>query len=184
METYVTFLLYGNFFTDMKAFCDMEIYIPDMKAFCDVEMHITDMTWRLFCDMETYITDMEANMRCFAESSTVTVTLTPLLHRVLRDLAISRQLFWIKSISNGFNSLGPSDAIWRWISWSTLVQVMACCLTAPSHYLNQCWLIINKVLWHSSWGYYYKKIWRYQSVNQDGRLHFQNHIKISQGPMS
>ena len=48
------------------------------------------------------------------------------------------------------NSLGPSDAIWHWKSWSTLVQVMACCLTAPSHYLNQCWLIINKVWWHSS----------------------------------
>ena len=48
------------------------------------------------------------------------------------------------------NSLWPSDAIWRWRSWSTLVQVMACCLTAPSHYLNQCWLIISKVLWHSS----------------------------------
>ena len=26
---------------------------------------------------------------------------------------------------------------------------MACCLTAPSHYLNQCWLIISMVLWHS-----------------------------------
>ena len=49
-----------------------------------------------------------------------------------------------------FNSLGPSDAIWRWRSWSTLVQVMACCLTAPSHYLNQCWFIISKGLWHSS----------------------------------
>ena len=24
------------------------------------------------------------------------------------------------------------------------------CLTAPSHYLNQCWLITSKVLWHSS----------------------------------
>ena len=48
------------------------------------------------------------------------------------------------------NSLGPSDAIWRWRSWSTLVQVMTCCLTAPSHYLNQCWLIISKFLWHSS----------------------------------
>ena len=47
-------------------------------------------------------------------------------------------------------SLGPSDAIWHWRSWSRLVQVMACCLTAPSHYLNQCWLIISKVLWHSS----------------------------------
>ena len=38
-----------------------------------------------------------------------------------------------------------SNAIWRQRSWSTLDQVMACCLTAPSHYLNQCWLIISKV---------------------------------------
>ena len=33
---------------------------------------------------------------------------------------------------------------------STLIQVMACCLTAPSHYLNQCWHFIGKVQWHSS----------------------------------
>ena len=26
---------------------------------------------------------------------------------------------------------------------------MACCLTAPSHYLNQCWLFLIVVLWHS-----------------------------------
>ena len=50
------------------------------------------------------------------------------------------------------NSLRPSDAIWRHRSGSTLAQVMACCLTAPSHYLNQRWLIISKVLWHSSEG--------------------------------
>ena len=37
-----------------------------------------------------------------------------------------------------FNSLGPSDAIWQQISGSPLAQEMACCLTAPSHYLNQC----------------------------------------------
>ena len=48
------------------------------------------------------------------------------------------------------NSLGPSDSMWRWRSWSTLVQLMSCCLTAPSHYLNQCWLIISQVMWHSS----------------------------------
>ena len=48
----------------------------------------------------------------------------------------------------GFNSLRPSDAIWRQWSWTTLAQVMACCLTAPS--LNQCWLIIRGVLWHTS----------------------------------
>ena len=32
---------------------------------------------------------------------------------------------------------------------STYAQVMACCLTAPRHYLNQYWLIIKRVLWHS-----------------------------------
>ena len=34
------------------------------------------------------------------------------------------------------NSLWPSDTIWWHRSGSTLAQVMAGCLTAPSHYLN------------------------------------------------
>ena len=50
------------------------------------------------------------------------------------------------------NSLRTSDAILQHRSGSTLAQVMACCLTVPSHYLNQCWLIISNVLWHSSEG--------------------------------
>ena len=28
-------------------------------------------------------------------------------------------------------------------------RVMACCLMAPSHYLNQSWLLIGEVWWHS-----------------------------------
>ena len=48
-----------------------------------------------------------------------------------------------------FNSFWPSEAIWH-RSGSTLAQVMACCLMAPSYQPNQWWLIINKVLWHSS----------------------------------
>ena len=39
--------------------------------------------------------------------------------------------------------LWPSDAIWRQRSGSTLAQAKAFCLTAPSHYLNQCWFIIS-----------------------------------------
>ena len=35
---------------------------------------------------------------------------------------------------------------------STLAQVTACCLTAPSHYLNQRCLIISEVQWLSSEG--------------------------------
>ena len=41
------------------------------------------------------------------------------------------------------NSSPPSAAYMRqWIG-STLVQIMACRLFAPGHYLNQCWLIVN-----------------------------------------
>ena len=32
---------------------------------------------------------------------------------------------------------------------SALAQIMAHCLTAPSHYLNKSWFIINGVRWHS-----------------------------------
>ena len=56
----------------------------------------------------------------------------------------------VKYIS--INSLRPSDAIWRHISGSTLVQVMACCLMAPSHYLSLCSLIISKIQLLSSDG--------------------------------
>ena len=41
------------------------------------------------------------------------------------------------------NSLA-SDAIWRLRSPSTWAQVMACYPRVPSHFLNQCWLIINE----------------------------------------
>ena len=47
-------------------------------------------------------------------------------------------------------SLWPSDTIWWHKSGSTLTHVMACCLVASNHYLNQCWLIISKVQWHPS----------------------------------
>ena len=38
-------------------------------------------------------------------------------------------------------------AIWPHRSGSTLAKVMAWCLMAPSHYLNQCWLLICGVIW-------------------------------------
>ena len=46
------------------------------------------------------------------------------------------------------NSFWPSGAVWRHRSGAVLPQVMACCLTAPSHYLNRCWLIITSLLFH------------------------------------
>ena len=56
-------------------------------------------------------------------------------------------------VSKNFsNWLWPSDAIRRHRSGSILAEVMVCYLMAPSHYLNQCWLSISKVLCHSAEG--------------------------------
>ena len=68
------------------------------------------------------------------------------VHGIARDSD-----FWIVK-QTALNPLWPNDAIWRHRSGSTLAQVMACCLTAPSHYLNQFWLIISKIQLHSSDG--------------------------------
>ena len=59
-----------------------------------------------------------------------------LMYRSYSSLALSP---WGLVTPYGDNDLG-----------TTLAQVMACYLTAPSHYLNQCWLITTKVYWHSS----------------------------------
>ena len=45
------------------------------------------------------------------------------------------------------NSLYPSDSIW--LPGSTLVKIMAWCLTAPSHYLNQWYDLSSTCLSHS-----------------------------------
>ena len=47
-----------------------------------------------------------------------------------------------------FNSMRPSDAIRRHGPASTMFQVMAWCLTAPSHYPNECWLIVRWNITH------------------------------------
>ena len=57
-----------------------------------------------------------------------------------------------KSVASTVNSLWPSDAKRRHRSESTLTQVMTWCLTAQSHYLNQCCLTMNEVLRHSTEG--------------------------------
>ena len=58
---------------------------------------------------------------------------------------------WSSSGINGtrcfhcnINSFAPSGAVVHQWSWSKLVKVMPCFQATPSHYLNQCWLIMNK----------------------------------------
>ena len=83
------------------------------------------------------------------------------------EISSEIQTFWFKKMHLkmsekwqpfclSLNRLTHCDTIWRNRSGSTLAQVMACCLTAPSHYLNQCWLIISKVQRHSRDGNFTK----------------------------
>ena len=46
-------------------------------------------------------------------------------------------------------SLWPCDPNWWPSTGPTLAKIIDCCLKAPSHYLNQCWLFISKILWLS-----------------------------------
>ena len=77
-------------------------------------------------------------------------------YRVLMEIQIVIQWYalgnsdLICSKGNELNSLWPGDATWQHRSGSTLAQVIAFCLMAPSYYLNQFLLIIKSVLWHSS----------------------------------
>ena len=72
----------------------------------------------------------------------VLVTPWPVLCTMNRNMA--EWFVW-----QGLTHLGLVALCRHW-SGSTLAQVMACCLMAPSHYLNQSWLITIKVQWHSS----------------------------------
>ena len=63
----------------------------------------------------------------------------------ISTIILPKQSHMNKYFKTCINSLWPDDGN---IDLSTLAQVMACCLAAPSHYLNQCWLI-SEVLRHS-----------------------------------
>ena len=56
---------------------------------------------------------------------------------------------------------GTSDAMSRHRSESILAKVMAWCLMSASHYLNQCWVIIDVTF---TSGKCHRKCWRYLSL--------------------
>ena len=95
------------------------------------------MTWCLLVLRNTCINvDLSSRKFCGIRMRAIPQVHKSLIHNMFRDYTL--------------NSLSPSDVIWRHRTGSTKAQVMACCLTAPSHYLNQCWLLISDVSWHSS----------------------------------
>ena len=58
----------------------------------------------------------------------------------------------LENIYDHIDSLWLGEDICHHGSRSSQVKVMTCCQMAASHYLNQCWFIMNGVLWHSPVG--------------------------------
>ena len=73
---------------------------------------------------------------------------------------------------------------WGLATGSTLAQVMAWCLMAPSHYLNQCWPIISEVNVAFTSGQFHRKCSRYLSLICFWKFLIQECSHISQVSMS
>ena len=74
--------------------------------------------------------------------------------------------------------LRPSNFMCCHGFWSTLVQVMTCCLMTPSHYLDQYWLIAKEVLLHSHTGDFTGHA---QNVSNSNIFSIYNYAHISKG---
>ena len=90
-----------------------------------------------------------SSQRCIL--SEIRDTTYPLTMQSFGDTLSFFGLYWeFRVCPRGqFSSLYLNDAIWRHGSGSTLTLIEACCLRAPNHYLNQCWLTICEFLRHS-----------------------------------
>ena len=118
-------------------------------------MQHSSLVWRFLCFRYLCWTLLKVNKRlamnkqdigtCLAWSSMYTAN--PIVSsgdkKLKRSWEGNYQLFKKKY---SVNSLWPNDVVWRHRSWSTLAQVIDCCLMAPIRYPNQNWLIIQGVL--------------------------------------
>ena len=111
-------------------------------------------------------------LNCVGES--IVFVICMILQLFWRKTVLFLQFVWFLSIK----SLSPGDVIWH-TSWSTLVQVMAWCLMALSHYLNQCRVTTNEILWHS---FQHNVFLNTEEINiwvVLWNLHIQNHIQVT-----
>ena len=124
--------LEGNF--TMMSILDMSMKI----VFLNLQWHITGANHLSFKHATNYpMQALSVSWACLPKDFVSVVILIAYTHSMCRKNLCTYLCF----------SLWPSDTILQHRSGSTLSQVRAWCLMAPSHYINQCWLIITEVQW-------------------------------------
>ena len=115
-----------------------------------VECHFEFIFWSVSCTCHYHaICDIVLWLKCSKEFSFFVPSWPAsfsFLYKGSNSRTLIPPLHYVFAFEVTVNSLRPGDAMWCNRTWSTLVQVMAWCLMAPSHYLNQCRLIIKYIL--------------------------------------
>ena len=124
-----------------KSYDAPVLYPTNYAPFCCTRVHISVTKWYIAGHLSDALWDFLDNSIMLWNWIMINIS-----NRIFLSF-ISMQIFM-----NTLQRMWPSNAIWRHRTGSPLAQVMARCLKAPSHYLNQCWLIISKVQWNSSEG--------------------------------
>ena len=155
--THLSLLPACNHITD-KMWYEITYPLPNFKG-CTVEVWIVFMTSRTKRNIsqnpshafEILIFNLKFNFPTYGTVINLGRAYS-ICAQVIKTCYRSFIQCMLRLLTNELNSLWSSDAIWQQRSGTTLAQVMACCLTAPRRILNQCWLIISKVQWHSHYG--------------------------------
>ena len=90
---------------------------------------------------------------CSNQRLTIKSSITECSYIAFKVLRNWQNSLWLQTLYNIIsNTLWFNETIWRRRNWSTLFTVTGCYLTAPSHCLQQCWIIDSESLWHSPEG--------------------------------
>ena len=101
--------------------------------------HVIFVMFFNLIDNNIFVSTVGADLKfsvSFNQVREMWVLLTLICHFKLKVCRVSEWPIFVKIVH------GAHLNSWQYSSGSTLAQMMACCLTGPSYYLNQCWLLI------------------------------------------
>ena len=136
--------------TDVWLSCYLVLPSVDSKNQVTRQLHIRDPTHIQIILATRYKIALNGMPQNLINEKSTSIEVMAWCHQAISHyLSQRRPDLSHRSNQQRINSLEPNDTIWWRKTGSTLAQVMACCLTAvtaPSHYLNQCGLIISKAV--------------------------------------
>ena len=143
----IVVLIFGNVyqFINFCGYISLVVFICEKKSTRKTLLyHFIDFAYIYLWNKEIYLIHfifahlIKNFKRCVACKNCCKI----LILGICDWLFMTWDLMWITRIGNH----GAAGGYLR----KQLTQVMACWLTEPNHRLNQCWLVITGIQWHSS----------------------------------